>query len=128
MSDRLAEFGDDVEVALITFTSVEKLTAYVADKNLPFPVVLDRDRSSYRSYGLGRGTVRRVWSPKALKKYVEILRKDGLGALSRTDEDTLQLGGDFVVGPDGTLVYGFWGEGPDDRPTVDELVAAVTQN
>jgi hypothetical protein len=45
--------------------------------------------------------------------------------LERPTEDTLQLGGDFVIGRDGTLVYGFWGEGPDDRPTVDQLFDAV---
>ena len=28
---------------------------------------------------------------------------------------------------DGRLAYGFWAEGPHDRPSVDELVAAVDE-
>ena len=40
-------------------------------------------------------------------------------------EDALQLGGDFVIGVDGALVWGHWSDGPDDRPAVDELIAAV---
>jgi len=48
-----------------------------------------------------------------------------LKGLRRPTEDTLQLGGDFIVGPDGTLIYGFWGEGPDDRPSVDDLIDAL---
>ncbi len=38
---------------------------------------------------------------------------------------TLQLGGDFVVRQDGRIAYAFRSDGPDDRPPVDELVAAV---
>ena len=34
-------------------------------------------------------------------------------------------GGDFIVDPDGTLLYGFWGDGPDDRPHVDDLLRAL---
>ena len=60
-----------------------------------------------------------------LKTFHEIVRAGGFGSLRRPTEDTLQLGGDFVVAEDGTLRYGFWGEGPDDRPTVDELIEAV---
>ena len=69
----------------------------------------------------------RVWGRKAAKRYWEIFRSDGLVGLRRPTEDSLQLGGDFVVAANGTLAYGFWGDGPDDRPSVDELVDAVTE-
>ena len=69
----------------------------------------------------------RVWGWKAGRRYVEIFRESGFGGLRAPTEDTLQLGGDFVIAPDGTLAWGFWGEGPDDRPSVDDLVRAVQQ-
>ena len=125
MRDRLTEFGDTTSVALITFTDPDNLAAYVAAHDLPFPVLVDSDRSAYRSYGLGRGTIRRVWGLKAARRYLQIFRTDGLSGLARPTEDTLQLGGDFVIAPDGTLAYGFWGDGPDDRPSVDQLIDAV---
>lgn len=127
MSDRLDELGEDTVVALITFTDREHLAGYSANHDLPFPILVDPDRQTYKTYGLGRGSVRRVWGPAAARRYLEIFRSDGIGGLARPVEDTLQLGGDFVIDPDGTLVYGYWGAGPDDRPSVDELITAVTR-
>ena len=126
MRDRLDELGESTEVVLITFTDLEALAEYRDRNALPFTVVSDADRAAYRAFGLGRGSVARVWGWRAGLRYVGLLRDSGLRALRRPTEDTLQLGGDFVVDPDGTLTYGFWGRGPDDRPSVDELVAAVT--
>ncbi len=122
MRDRLDELGDSTEVALITFTDPANLDGYLAAHDLPFPVLVDPDRSTYRAYGLERGSVMRVWGWKAAKRYLEIFREGGLRELRRPTEDTLQLGGDFIVAPDGTLAWGFWGEGPDDRPSVDDLL------
>ena len=112
-------------VALITFTRPEQLASYLRRHELPFPILLDADRSTYRAYGIGRAPARRVWSQGTLRRYARILGRDGLGALHRPTEDTRQLGGDFVIDRDGRLSWGFWSEGPDDRPSVDELLAAV---
>lgn len=125
MRDRLDDLGAATRVALVTFTDPSRLTDYIESNELPFPVLVDPDRSTYRAYGLGRGSIARIWGWRAARRYLEILRSDGFGGLARPTEDTRQLGGDFVIGPDGRLVYGFWGEGPDDRPDVDELVAAA---
>ncbi len=127
MSDRLEELGDNTTIALITFTDPSRLDDYTSRHELGFPVLVDPDRAGYRAFGLGRGPVSRVWGWKAARRYYELYRSDGLTGLRRPTEDTLQLGGDFVIGPDGTLVYGFWGEGPDDRPSVDELIEAVRE-
>lgn len=124
MRDRLDEFGD-VDVVLVTFTDPSNLDWYRSVNELSFPILIDEDRSAYRAFGLGRGSVARVWGWRMLKRYAEIARTDGLRNLRSPSEDTLQLGGDFVIGPDGRLVYGFWGAGPDDRPLVDELIDAA---
>ncbi len=127
--DRLAEFtdtdGSSAVIALVTFSDPTFIDGYGDEHGLSFPVLIDQERTTYRRYGLGRGTVARVWGWRAAKRYVELIRRDGLRALRRPTEDTLQLGGDFVIGVDGSLVYGFWGEGPDDRPEVGDLVDAV---
>ncbi len=125
MRDRLDDLGAGTRVALVTFTDRANLDGYLTTNELPFPVLVDPDRSSYRAYGLGRGAVHRIWGWRAARRYLEIFRSDGFAGLARPTEDTRQLGGDFVIDRDGRLVYGFWGEGPDDRPPVDDLVAAV---
>jgi peroxiredoxin len=90
---------------------------------LPFPVLADEDRAVYRAYGLGRGSVWRVYGWRTLRQYWDLLRAGG--QLERPSEDTLQLGGDFVVAPDGRLAYAFRSKGPDERPGVDELIRVV---
>lgn len=123
--DQLERFGPDTVVVLATFTEPQHIDAYLERRPLPFPVLIDADRSTYRAYGLGRGTVRRVWGARMAKRYLEIFREQGFERPPRATEDTLQLGGNFIIDPQGTLIYGYWGEGPDDRPEVDDLVAAI---
>ena len=125
--DHLTELGPDTTVAVVTFASGPRLADYVAHHELPFAVLGDPEREAYRSYGLARGARRRVWGLRAGARYLEIIRRDGLGRLRRPVDDPLQLGGDFVIAPDGTLAWGFWGEGPDDRPPVATLIAEVSR-
>lgn len=125
MRDRLDEFDPATEVVVVMFTSPDRLDGYLARNDLPFPVLIDTDRAAYRAYGLGRASVGRAWGLRPALAYLRLLRRGRWRDLRRPTEDTLQLGGDFVIGPDGTLVYGFWSAGPDDRPPVDELIAAA---
>ncbi len=128
MRDRLDAFGPDTEVALVTFTTADQIRTYLDRHRLPFTVLVDPEREAYRAYGLGRGSPGRVWGLRAARRYLQLIARSrgrALGRLRTPTEDTLQLGGDFVIGPDGTLAWGFWGRGPDDRPSIDDLVAAV---
>jgi hypothetical protein len=125
--DRLEEFGDTTDVVLITFTDDDHLDEYKQNHSFPFPVLNDPERDLYRAYGFPRGSVRRVWSWGVWRKYAELIGEQGFGALKKASEDTLQLGGDVVIAPDGTLAWGFWSESPDDRPSVDDLIAAVRE-
>ena len=118
---------EDIDLVMVTFTDPENLPKYRqrhGTRNVS--IVVDTDRSAYRAFGLGRGSVARIWGLRAAKRYVEIFRSQGFSRPGRATEDTLQLGGDFIIDPDGTLVYGFWGEGPDDRPSAQTLYDALT--
>jgi AhpC/TSA antioxidant enzyme len=121
--DRIDDLGD-AAVALVTFAPVRVLRGYRARLGLPFPVLADEDRAVYRAYGLGRGPWWRVWGWSTLRRYGQLLRRPGQ-RLQRVQGDTLQLGGDVVVGRDGRLVLVRRSTGPADRPPVDDLVAAV---
>jgi peroxiredoxin len=123
--DRLDEFGA-AAVAVITFGATERVAAYQRDQLAPLTVLVDDDRRTYRAYGLGRGSVWKVWGPKIWWAYAKLIRRGR--RFRRPSEDTLQLGGDFVVGRDGRIAYAFYSDDPDDRPPVDDLVAAVRQN
>lgn len=119
--------GTSAALALITFTAPDAAMHYREHLELPFPVLVDAERAAYRDFGLGRGSVARVWGWRALKRYAEIIRESGLAELRAPTEDTLQLGGDFLVDREGRLAWGYWGEGPDDRPSVEKLTGALSR-
>ena len=125
MGDRLGEL-EGVAVVLVTFTAQRNLRGYRARLALPYPVLADEARVTYRAYGLGRGPLWRVWGPATVRAYARLVRRGA--QMHRPSEDTLQLGGDFVVGPDGRLVYCYRSRSPADRPPVDELVAAADRS
>ena len=112
---------------MVTFTTPEFAVRYHEHHELPFPLLVDPGRETYRTYGLTRGSVGRVWGWRAMKRYVAIIARSGIGELRAPREDTLQLGGDFVIDREGRLAWGFWGAGPDDRPPVADLAAAVAE-
>ena len=122
MRDRLGDLGDAV-VALVTFTRPRNLRGYRARLGLPYAVLADEPRAAYRAYGLGRGPWWRVWGPATVLAYVALAARGRRP--QRPTEDTLQLGGDFVIGRDGRVAYAYRSTGPADRPPVDDLVAAV---
>lgn len=123
--DHLEDFGPDTDVVLVAFATDSNLAPYLVRHGLPFPVLSDPERTAYSAFGIGRGKVRRVWGWRMVRRYIEIYREQGFEMPTKATEDTLQLGGNFIVDPKGILIYGYWGEGPDDRPPVQELIDAV---
>ena len=123
MRDRLSDFGD-AEVVVILFTRQRNLRGYRGRFATPLSVATDETRAVYRAYGLGQGSLWKIWGPKVFLRYAELLVR-GKGRVEKPSEDTSQLGGDFVVGRDGRLLLVFRSKGPDERPSVDELVEAV---
>lgn len=95
----------------------------LAGLEVPFPVLIDLERTSYASWGLTRARWAEVWlDPKMWRSYARLLvsgeRVRGSG------QDPLQLGGDFVIAPDQTVAYSR-PQQRDDRPPVGELLAVV---
>ncbi|MCO4833441.1 MAG: hypothetical protein KC481_07250 [Acidimicrobiaceae bacterium] len=124
VSDRLADFGADVEIVVVTFTERSHLGTYLERYPSPLRFLLDPDRASYNTYGLGHASTPRIYGWSVLRRYVEILSRRGMQALRRPTEDIHQLGGDFVIDPDGVLRYARWSTSPADRPAVAALIAA----
>lgn len=133
MSARLDEVaGPDEQratIVLVTFTTPDQITAYQRRRNLPFPILVDEQREVYDAYGMGRGSFLDVWGWRAFRRYWQILRPSGPGDrhdLHQATEDTRQLGGDIVITPDGRLSWAHWSVRSTDRPSVDEIVRAVS--
>lgn len=98
----------------------------IGPDELPFPVVVDRDRSTYDTWGLPRARRRDIWlDPNVYRVYWRLLRAGD--KLRPGGTDVYQLGGDFIVGPDGTIAYAR-PQQRDDRPPVGELLKAATES
>jgi hypothetical protein len=114
----------DVEVAVITFGEGAMALDYRRHLDVPFVVLRDEHRDTYRSYGLGRGSLLAIYRPATIRLYARLLRAGR--TLRRPTDDTRQLGGDFVVGHDGRLRFAYRPAAPDDRPSPAAMVAALT--
>lgn len=121
--DHLDQLGDALPI-VVTFTDdPARLAAYRDHLALTFPLVADVNRAMYRSLGVGRGSLRRVWSPGTLLTYARLMRRGR--RLRAATEDTRQLGADLVADRDGRIRRIWYPPGPDARPDVSELIDAV---
>ena len=90
---------------------------------LPFKVLVDRERAAYVRWGMGRAPWHTIWlDPDLYRAYWRLLRSGE--RLRSGGSDTLQLGGDFVIGPDGAVVLSR-PQRRDDRPAVGALLQAA---
>ena len=128
MRERWPELAErDVSALVVSFAAVERLADYRDHLALPFAVAADPHRRAYRAYGLTRGSLWQVWGPRVLWRYVCLLTRGRRLEVPRRGDDLAQLGGDFVVGSDGTLIYAHLSQSPADRPPVAELIRALTE-
>lgn len=93
--------------------------------DVPFPVLVDRERDAYRAWGMRRSSAAGVWlDPRVWGRYAALMARGERPR--RLGRDTLQLGGDFVVGPDGAVRYAR-PQRRDDRPSVLTLVSELRE-
>jgi hypothetical protein len=89
----------------------------------PWPVLIDRDRHTYRAWGLRRASRWRLARPDWVRGYARMLLRGD--RLARPGRDVLQLGGDFVIDRAGVVVLAHPQAGFDDRPPAGTLVRAL---
>ena len=92
-------------VVLVAYDEPSLLGAkMLRDVALPYPLVLDRTRDTYARWGMGRTGLRgAMLSPSLNWRYLKLLVK-GERFLGFAP-DMFQLGGDFVVDSQGTMVF-----------------------
>ena len=111
------------EVVAISFEPRDRLFQLTRLLQLPFTILSDPERDVYTAYSLAQGTWMKIFSPKTVWTYVKHFAR-GRG-YDHAASDWKQLGGDFVIGEDGTVLYEHRGQAPHDRPTVASLIAEL---
>ncbi len=133
VSEHRERFGD-AHIAVVTFAERERLAAHrqwlldrrdatAGASSLDVAWLADPERTLYRALELSRASLWRLYNPGTIRLYARLLRSGR--RMRKPVDDTRQLGGDAVFGPDGRLHRVFRPPSPDARPSVDELVGAV---
>ncbi|KAL0967418.1 hypothetical protein UPYG_G00251980 [Umbra pygmaea] len=90
-------------------------------------MLLDRQRTVYRAFGLG-SSYSKVMSFKSLLKYAKYVAsgQDFPDIPPRFLEDLYQLGGDFVLDEGGSVILSHPCKNPLDRPEAAQVVANIS--
>ncbi|MGH9128009.1 MAG: peroxiredoxin-like family protein [Acidimicrobiales bacterium] len=119
-AEELAALG--AEPVAVGFSPAEPLAALAEYLQWPWPFLSDTERVLYHRLGLPRAKLRQVWTPGTKDVYREAHSKGK--AIHAPVEDPLQLGGDAVARA-GKVTALWRPASPDDRPAVDDLMAAL---
>lgn len=115
------------QVLLVAYDTLELLrTKLIRDLEIPYPILLDPRKETYRRWGLGRTTLgESVFSPGLTARYLGLLlRGERFLGLA---PDMLQLGGDFVVDREGKIAVGHAMRDNGDRLPVHKLIETMEQ-
>jgi hypothetical protein len=88
-------------------------TAFLSDPSLTI----------YHTYGLGRNSFLRVYGVRILWHYAKLYLRGK--PLPRVKQDTLQRGGDFVIGRDGRIALAHVGRDQSDRVNSRDIIKAL---
>lgn len=125
MRDQLDEIRDrGAELVIIGNGAPNFAAAFREDFELDGPLLVDPELLAYRAAGLRRGRAE-LLSPRLPIHALRALRSGS----RQTDVqgDPWQLGGVFVIRPDGELMYQHRSREAGDHPPVDEILTSLEQ-
>ena len=124
MRDHEAELKKlNIRIVVVTFENDYFASLYVSETGLEWPFLIDEKREAYRHYDMLAASFLDLWGPSSWMAYTKELLKGG--KLHKPTNDVHQRGGDVLIGPDGVVRLHHVGQGPADRPSVDELLERV---
>lgn len=114
--------GQRARIVTLSFGPAAKAPAWLRETDSPFPLLVDAQREVYRAYGMRR-SLTGSWNLRTVRRYRELMRE---GRRWRGIQgDSLQLGGDVIVGAAGVVRLAHPSATPNDRPSVDALLEVV---
>jgi hypothetical protein len=92
-------------------------------ERIPFPLIVDHTKESYRALGMNRGGWADVVGPRVLWRSAKSIL--GGNMQGRARQDPLQLGGAVVVNAGGEVLYVHRSKNSSDNVPAEELIAAL---
>jgi alkyl hydroperoxide reductase subunit AhpC len=108
----------NTEIVVISFSERELGKRWLEETCAPFVMLIDQERKVYQAYGMKRSFFG-TWNPGTILFYIRMFlvgRKwHGIQG------DPNQMGGDFIIDKNGTLILVYPSEEATDRPPVEGL-------
>ena len=114
--------AEGAELVVVGNGRPDQAAQFKEEQGIDFPLLVDPDLTAYRAAGLkkGMGDVFRV---RSIRHAVRALRKGFRQASVRGDP--WQLGGTFVIGHGGKLIWSHVSREAGDHPEPEKLLAAL---
>ena len=112
-------------VVVVVDGTAERVRGFVSKKNLAIALVGDREKKIYGTYGVERGKIAAVLAPNVLKESVKATLKGYMHGKFEGDE--LQKPADFIVAPDGKILWAHYGKDISDSTPNELLIAELNR-
>lgn len=124
MSGRYDEFtAKGADVAAIGMGIPEMAADFREKQDVPFPLLVDRTKQTYRALEMKRGTLWDVAGPPVWLRFAKGIF--GGHGVDKPKQDPLQMGGVLVVDRGGDVLYEFRASASSDAPPIEDVLAAV---
>ena len=101
--------------------ATETARQFKEQQRIPFKVIVDKKRESYRMLGLERGSMANVMGPRVWAEGARSILRHGQGL---PKEDPYQLGGTMVI-KDGKVVLLYRSKTSSDNLPLEDLLKAL---
>lgn len=122
--DEITSSGGDV--VAIGMGWPEAAAAFKEQFRIPFPLLVDRTKESYRALEMKRGNLWDVAGPHVWTRGVQNIFK-GHAPIRRAKQDVMQLGGTLVVDPGDNVLLVHRSESSEENLPVDDMIAALAR-
>jgi len=112
-----------VNVVAISFEPLDRIKYYKKAQELKVAIYSDVSKAVYGAFGMTRAKTSAMLHPKAVLKYAKLLVRGF--KIEKPQADVYQLGGNVITDTSGKIRYMYQSKRPDDRPSVDDLLAEV---
>jgi len=124
LRDRFSEFeGKGAGVVVIAMGLPAMAADFRDEYRIPFPVLVDQKRVSYKALGLKRAGWMKLLGP-VVWKYIGSVFKFGVSLPSK-GQDPHQLGGTVVVRRGGQVAFVHSAQHAADNASVDQMLGAL---
>jgi peroxiredoxin len=132
MLDQFAQLEPELNkkglsLAVVTQGNPDETRVFCAERIPGVICLADPERKAYRAYGLGRGKLSQtVLSLRVLRSNRDLKKRKGWKPeLPPPGQDSLQMAGTFIIGPDGRIRLPYYYDDIADHPPVELLLGGI---